>query len=49
MKVEFHPRAETELDSAYQYYELQKRGLGKQFMREIYVTVSRIKEHPEAW
>jgi hypothetical protein len=48
MKVEFHPRAETELDSAYQYYELQKRGLGKRFMRETYATVSRIKEHPEA-
>ncbi len=49
MKVAFHPRAETELDSAYQYYELQKRGLGKRFMRETYATVSRIKEHPEAW
>jgi plasmid stabilization system protein ParE len=49
MKIDFHLRAEAELDSAYEYYEQQKRGLGKRFIREISAAVLRIKHYPEAW
>ena len=49
MKFYFHELAAKEFDRAVQYYEECSRGLGEDFSKEIYATISRIVEFPEAW
>ena len=49
MRVVLHPAAEAELQSAVQYYEERQVGLGLEFAEEVYATLARIEEHPEAW
>lgn len=49
MKLFFHPLANDELDEAVRYYEDCRPGLGLEFAAEVYATVVRISEYPEAW
>ena len=49
MKFYFHPRADHELDDTVSYYEECQTGLGMEFAEEVYVTIARIMEYPEAW
>ena len=49
MRFHFHPQADDELDQAVRYYENCQPGLGLEFAEEVYVTVARILEYPEAW
>jgi hypothetical protein len=49
MKVYFHPDAEAEFNSAVEYYEQCQRGLGLEFAEDVYATVARIIQYPEAW
>ncbi len=49
MRVYFHPDAEDELDKAIEYYEQLQPGLGIEFAEEIYATITRIIEYPDAW
>ncbi len=49
MKIIFSKYAKLELDDAIHFYELEFRGLGKRFKKEIKDAVLRISEHPNAW
>jgi len=49
VKVVFSKYAKQELDDATQYYEIEYRGLGKQFREEVRKAARRISEYPEAW
>src|SRR3990170_4348563 len=47
-RPEFHQLADRELNEAAQYYELESRGLGSSFLKEIDRCLRSIEEHPEA-
>jgi len=49
MRFRFHPQADDEFDQAVRYYENCQSGLGLEFAEEVYATVARISEYPEAW
>ena len=49
MNFFFHPKAAEELNEAVQYYEQCQPGLGLEFTEEIYATIARIDEYPNAW
>ena len=49
MMFHFHPAAEDELNQAADYYEDQQAGLGLEFVEEVYLTIQRIVEFPQAW
>jgi plasmid stabilization system protein ParE len=45
----FHPLAKIELNDAAVYYDDQQKGLGLDFIEEIYATIKRILQFPKAW
>ena len=49
MKIRFLKIAQVELDSAVDYYNSERRGLGYEFLWEVCAAIDRIKEFPEAW
>ncbi len=49
MKYTFHPAAEKELSESVDYYEESQKGLGAEFLREIYRTIQNIVTFPDAW
>lgn len=49
MTFRFHPDAELELNSAIDYYEECQEYLGLAFAQEIYATIHRIVDFPNAW
>jgi len=49
MKFYFHPDAEAEFDRAVEYYEQFRPGLGIEFAEEVYATITRIIQYPDAW
>ena len=49
MRFYFHEHAETEFDRSVDYYEDCRSGLGIDFAQEVYATIDRIIEYPEAW
>ncbi|MDQ1334551.1 MAG: hypothetical protein QG552_1501 [Thermodesulfobacteriota bacterium] len=49
MRFFFHEQAEAEFDSAVEYYESCRHGLGMEFAQEVYATIDRIIQYPEAW
>ncbi len=49
MNFFFDPRADEEFDVAVGYYEDCQIGLGMEFAEEVYATIQRIVEFPEAW
>jgi hypothetical protein len=48
MTYSFHPDAEAELNAAVDYYEECKTDLGLEFAYEVYKTIQRIIEFPNA-
>lgn len=49
MRFYFHEHAETEFDRTVEYYEDCRHGLGIEFAQEVYATIDRIIQCPEAW
>jgi hypothetical protein len=49
LKYSFHPAAETELNRSVDYYDECQKGLGLEFLKEIYHTVQNILTFPNAW
>jgi len=49
MKFYFHPDAEAEFDRTVEYYEQFQSGLGLEFAQEVYATITRIIQYPDAW
>ena len=49
MKFFFHPEADQELNLTVEYYEERQPGLGLEFAEEVYSTIARIREFPDAW
>lgn len=49
MKYSFHPVAVAELNEAIDYYEELQSGLGLEFAKEIFSSIQRILEFPNAW
>lgn len=49
MKVIFSKYAKLELDDASYFYELEYKGLGIRFRKEVQNAATRISEYPEAW
>jgi hypothetical protein len=49
MKFCFHPKAEEEFDKAVEYYEECQVGLGLEFAEEVYLTIARAIQYPDAW
>lgn len=49
MKFDFHPGAEKELNIAIDYYEELQKHLGLEFAQEVYATIRRILDFPDAW
>jgi plasmid stabilization system protein ParE len=48
MRFHFHPDADAEFDRAVEYYEQCQPGLGLEFAEEVYATIARITEYPDA-
>jgi plasmid stabilization system protein ParE len=49
MKYSFHPSAKIEFNESIDYYEECQIGLGAEFAKEIFSTIQRILQFPEAW
>ena len=49
MRYFFHPEAEIEFNSAFDFYEGCKPGLGYDFAMEIHFTIENILSFPKAW
>lgn len=49
MSFSFHPEAETEFHAAIDYYESCEPGLGCDFSIEVFSTIQKIVDFPEAW
>lgn len=49
MIVEFVLAAEEELEDAFNYFEAQRPGLGREFALEVDAAIGRIKEYPNLW
>ena len=49
MKFSFHPDAEKEFFDAIDYYEECRANLGLEFADEVYSTIQRIIQFPNAW
>jgi plasmid stabilization system protein ParE len=49
MNYKFHPKAEPELNDSIDYYEEYKINLGLEFANEVYRTIQRILDFPNAW
>ena len=49
MKYFFHPEAMQEFGEAVDYYEECEKGLGIEFVAEIYKGIELISQYPEAW
>ena len=49
MEVVFSTIAQSELNDAYHFYELEFEGLGTRFKAEVKKAVLRISDYPEAW
>jgi hypothetical protein len=45
----FHPEAEDEFFAASQYYEGCEKGLGADFMIEVYSAIQNVMDYPAAW
>lgn len=49
MTFSFYPDAEAEFLEAIDFYEEREDGLGLELSREIFATIQRIIQHPNAW
>jgi ParE toxin of type II toxin-antitoxin system, parDE len=49
MKVSFLKPADDELHEAIAYYQIQRDGLGDEFLIEVLSALDRIKLFPQAW
>ena len=49
MIYSFHPAAEEELNQAVDYYDECQKGLGSEFLKEMYRTLQNILAFPDAW
>ena len=49
MKYSFHPEAEIEFNISIDYYEECQINLGLEFANEVYKTIQRILDFPNAW
>jgi plasmid stabilization system protein ParE len=47
-RLEFHRLADRELNEAAQYYDLENRGLGSAFLREVDRCLRAIQQAPDA-
>jgi plasmid stabilization system protein ParE len=48
-RVLFRPGAAAELDEAYKWYELQRAGLGDEFLQAAQALVARVADNPLAF
>ncbi|MCP4970348.1 MAG: type II toxin-antitoxin system RelE/ParE family toxin, partial [Arcobacter sp.] len=46
MKINIHELAAKEFDEAIEWYELQSKGLGKQFKNVVMNQIKKIKQNP---
>ncbi len=44
--VEYHPEVEYDLEDAIDYYNLQREGLGDEFLSEVETTINYIQQQP---
>lgn len=49
MKVEFFEAAQAELDQAFEWYEIQQKNLGVQFLNEFDQSIRRIVAYPNSY
>lgn len=49
MRFFFHPEAIREFSEAVDYYEDCEKGLGVEFVKEVYKGIELISQYPEAW
>ena len=49
MNFHFRPDAKTEAEAAAEYYEMQRPGLGGEFLSKLESTINRIVEQPWTW
>ncbi len=47
MKIDFLDIAQKELDDAFEWYEVQQKNLGKQFIQEFSAAIKRVLAYPE--
>ena len=48
-QVIVRPAAAADIDDAYQWYEVQRPGLGEEFLMALNATRDRVVEQPEAY
>ncbi len=49
MHIKFFPLAVEELEDAISFYNVQLKGLGNQFYKEVFEAIEIIQKYPEAW
>jgi plasmid stabilization system protein ParE len=48
-KLEIRPLARTEIWEAYDWYELQRKGLGEEFLNELESFYTRLQHNPSSY
>lgn len=46
MKIEYHPRAASDLNEAVAYYNRQRSGLGEELRNEVYAAIEQVRGDP---
>jgi toxin ParE2 len=49
MRVRILPAAQAEIEEAAEWYEVARRGLAAEFLREVDAGLQRVTESPNAW
>jgi len=49
MKVEFLEAVQAKLDQAFEWYEIQQKNLGLQFLNEFDAAIRRITAYPKSY
>lgn len=47
--VKFHPEAQSEMGVSAQYYEEQRKGLGKHFLESVYIAIRHVRFMPSMY
>ena len=49
MKIDYHPLTVSDLNSAIEYYNRKRAGLGDEFRAEVYAAIARVPINPSPY
>jgi len=49
MKIDYHPLTISDLNSAIEYYNRKRAGLGDEFRSDVYTAIARVRVNPSSY